>query len=84
LVKTVRKRSGIAACRCRQIRTVTEFALGRPELVGILRTHPNLGVRRFGPTAHAMIQLLTGLDQIVQTTPIIAWAKASVTKLRLA
>jgi 2-polyprenyl-6-methoxyphenol hydroxylase-like FAD-dependent oxidoreductase len=50
----------------RRIRLLTELARGQPGLVGLLREHLIPGLTRFGPSAHAMVALLTGLDHEVR------------------
>jgi 2-polyprenyl-6-methoxyphenol hydroxylase-like FAD-dependent oxidoreductase len=50
-----------------RIRLLTELARGRPGLVGLLREHLLPGLTRFGPSAHAMVALLTGLDHEVRS-----------------
>jgi 2-polyprenyl-6-methoxyphenol hydroxylase-like FAD-dependent oxidoreductase len=48
-----------------RIRALTELARGRPSLVGALRHYLLPGMVNFPPTAHPMLQLLTGLDHEV-------------------
>ncbi|MEX3686864.1 FAD-dependent oxidoreductase [Paraburkholderia sp. BR14263] len=48
------------------IKLLTELARGRPDLVGLLRDHLIPGLTKFGPSAHAMVALLTGLDSDVR------------------
>ena len=44
------------------IRTLTTFARGQPDIVGGLRKLVLPGLAKFGPTAHFMTRMLTGLD----------------------
>ena len=49
-----------------RIKTLTAFARGRPDIVGALRRYLIPGMTKFPPTAHPMVQLLTGLDHEVE------------------
>jgi len=49
-----------------RVKALTELARGRPEMVGALRRYVLPGLTKFPPTAHAMLDLLTGLDHEVR------------------
>ena len=50
-----------------RVKTLTELARGQPDIVGWLRGMLIPGLTKFPPTAHAMLDLLTGLDHPVET-----------------
>jgi hypothetical protein len=67
-----RLRHGVHRDVIRRIKMLTEIARGQPDVVGLLRHCLIPGLTRFGPTAHAMVELLTGLDH-----PVAVRGKAS-------
>lgn len=50
-----------------RISALTKLARGQPDIVGALRHYLIPGMTKFPPTAHAMLELLTGLDHEVIT-----------------
>jgi 2-polyprenyl-6-methoxyphenol hydroxylase-like FAD-dependent oxidoreductase len=63
-----RLRHGVHHKVISRIKALTELARGQPDLVGALRRYLIPGMTKFPPTAHAMLNLLTGLDHEVRLT----------------
>ena len=49
-----------------RVKALTQLARGQPDLVGALRRYLIPGMTKFPPTAHPMLELLTGLDHEVR------------------
>jgi hypothetical protein len=49
-----------------RIKKLTQLARGQPELVALVRRYLIPGMTRFPPTAHQMMELVTGLDHEVE------------------
>ncbi|MEX3637907.1 hypothetical protein [Paraburkholderia sp. BR14320] len=61
-----RLRHAVHAKVASHIRLLMELARDRPKLVGLLRDNLIPGLTKFGPSAHAVVALLTGLDPDVR------------------
>ena len=49
-----------------RIKKLTQLARGRSELIALVRRYLIPGMTKFPPTAHQMMELVTGLDHAVE------------------